>query len=152
MSSVIYRIDHSRRANPIRVSVAHELGQSVDGAWWPRADRITNELPQLVAVLTPLLGDITGINVNWPHLQRPPDFNWPGWQGKKQHIMNVQGENASANLLVVAYATNSALALMVMRCAANLPVDVADRGKPAFQTADSILRAAHQQCARKQPI
>jgi Family of unknown function (DUF5994) len=149
MSSVIYRIDDSRRPNPIRVSVGRELGQSVDGAWWPRADRITNELPQLVAVLTPLVGGITG---NLPHLQRPPDFNWPGWEGKKQHIMNIQGETACANLLVVAYATNSALALMVLRCAANLPIDVADRGKPAFQTADSILRAAHQQCARKQPI
>ena len=149
---MIYRIDHQRRTNPIRVSMARELGQSVDGAWWPRADRITNELPQLVAVLTPLLGEITCINVNWPPLQRPPDFNWAGWGGKRQHIMTVQGASACANLLVVAYATNSALALMVLRCAAKLPIEIADRGKPAFQTADSILRAAHQQSTPKLTI
>ncbi|MGH3576590.1 MAG: DUF5994 family protein, partial [Mycobacterium sp.] len=72
-----------RRANPIRISVARELGQDIDGAWWPRTDRITYELPNLVAVLSPLLGDVTAINVNWPPLQRPPDFNWPGWEGKR---------------------------------------------------------------------
>ncbi len=59
--------------------MARELGRAIDGAWWPRADRITNELSDLVATLMPLLGDIMSINVNWHLLQRPPDFNWPGW-------------------------------------------------------------------------
>ncbi|WP_459953473.1 DUF5994 family protein, partial [Mycobacterium avium] len=39
-----------RRADPVRLSVGCELGRAIDGAWWPRADRITNELPELVAV------------------------------------------------------------------------------------------------------
>jgi hypothetical protein len=34
---------------------------------------------------------------------------------------------------------------MVMRCAANLPIDAADRDKNAFATAGSILRVAQQQ-------
>ncbi|MGO9928363.1 MAG: DUF5994 family protein [Mycobacterium sp.] len=142
---MIYPIRARRQANPLRLSVAHELGRDIDGAWWPRADRITNELPNLVAVLTPLLGDITSINVNWSPLQRPPDLNWPGWEHKRQHVMTVSGEHACINLLIVSYATHSALALMVMRCAANLPVEAADRDKPAFLTAGSILRAAQQQ-------
>ena len=133
--------------NPIRLSVARELGRDIDGAWWPRADRITSELPNLVAVLTPLLGDITSINVNWPPLQRPPDFNWPGWEQKRQHVMTVSGTHACANLLIIPFATNSALALMVLRCAADLPVEPADRDKPAFLTAGSILRAAQLQRA-----
>jgi hypothetical protein len=133
-------------ANPIRLSLACELGRDIDGAWWPRADRITNELPPLVAVLTPLLGEIASINVNWSPLQRPPDFNWPGWEHKRQHIMTVRGTDARANLLVISYATHSALALMVMRCAADLPIRAADRGKRAFLTAGSILRVAQQQC------
>ncbi|OBH64181.1 DUF5994 family protein [Mycobacterium sp. E2479] len=137
-----------RQSTPIRVSVARELGRDIDGAWWPRADRITNELPELVAVLTPLLGDVTSINVNWSSLQRPPDLNWPGWEGKRQHLMTVSGAQARANLLVVSYATHSALALMVLRCAANLPIESADRAKPAFILAESILRAAQQQCER----
>ncbi|SOX54707.1 hypothetical protein MAAFP003_3385 [Mycobacterium ahvazicum] len=65
-------------AKPIRLSLARELGRVIDGAWWPRADRMSIELPGLVALLTPMLGDITTINVNWQPLQRPPDFNWPG--------------------------------------------------------------------------
>jgi hypothetical protein len=139
------------RANPVRLSVARELGRDIDGAWWPRADRITNELSDVVGVLTPMLGDITSINVNWQPLQRPPDFNWPGWEHKRQHVMTISGEIGCANLLIIPYATYSALALMVMRCAANLPVATADREKPAFVTAGSILRAAHQQRALSCP-
>jgi hypothetical protein len=135
------------RANPIRISVARELGRVIDGAWWPRADRMTHELPDLVAILTPMLGDITSINVNWQPLQRPPDFNWPGWEQKRQHVITLCGGDSQVNLLVIPYATYSALAVMVLRCAANLPVVAADRDKPAFVTAGSILRAAEQQRA-----
>jgi hypothetical protein len=134
-------------ANSIRLSVASELGHEIDGAWWPHADRITNELPNLVEALTPLLGDINSINVNWSPLQRPPDLNWRGWEHKRQHVITLSGAQNCANLLVISYATHSALAIMLMRCAADLPIDVADRGKPVFRTAGSILRAAQQQRA-----
>jgi hypothetical protein len=96
-----------------------------------------------------LLGDITSINANWPPLQRPPDPNRPGSEGKRQHVMTVSGTHASANLLIISYATHGALALMVMRRAANLTIEAADRKKPAFLTAGSILRAAHQQRASR---
>lgn len=135
----------TRHARPVRLTVAHQLGRNIDGAWWPRADRITNELPNLVAVLTPLLGDVTDIDVNWSPLQRPPDLNWPGWEGKRQHVMTISGTQARVNLLVISYATHTALALMVMRCAAGLPIEAADRDKPACLTAGSILRYARQQ-------
>jgi hypothetical protein len=140
-----------RHVNSVRVSVAQELGRDIDGAWWPRADRITNELPDLVAVLTPLLGDISSISVNWSPLQRPPDCNWQGWQGKRQHIMTLNGAQARANLLIVSYATHSGLALMVLRCAADLPIQDTLREKPAFQTAGAILRAAQEQCVSDRP-
>lgn len=144
---MIYPIGGTRRGRPVRLTVAHDLGSDIDGAWWPRADRITNELPNLVAILTPLLGEVTAINVNWSPLQRPPDLNWPGWERKRLHVMTVSGARACANLLVISYATHSALAMMVMRCAANLPIDPADRDKPACLTADSILRCARRQRA-----
>ena len=139
------------QANSLRLTLAVELGHEIDGAWWPHADRITNELPNLVAVLTPLLGDIDSINVNWSPLQRPPDLNWRGWEHKRQHVMTLRGAHHSANLLIISYATHSALAIMLMRCAANLPIDVADRAKLAFSTAGSILRAAQQQRAVPAP-
>ena len=140
-----------RSANPVRLSVANELGGDIDGAWWPRVDRMTIELPNLVAALTPLLGEITSINVNWPPLQRPPDFNWPGWEHKPQHVMTVNGEAERINLLIVPYTTHSALALMVLRRAASLPIAPADRDKPAFLTAGSILQAALTQRAAGPP-
>lgn len=140
-----YPLGSSRHARPVRVTVARKLGRGIDGAWWPHADRITNELPNLVATLTPLLGDITTINVNWSPLQRPPDLNWPGWEGKRQHVMTVSGAHACVNLLVISYATHSGLALMVMRCAAGLPISAADRDKPVCLTAGSVLRHARQQ-------
>jgi Family of unknown function (DUF5994) len=142
---MVHPMGSRRRTDPIRLCVARQLGHDIDGAWWPRADRITNELPNLVAVLTPLLGDITSINVNWPPLQRPPDFNWPGWEHKHQHVISVNGDDACANLLIIPYATYSGLAMMVLRRAASLPIDPADRDKPAFLTAGSILLAAQQQ-------
>jgi len=61
--------------------------------------------------------------------------------------MTVNGGDACANLLVIPYATHSGLALMVLRRAADLPIAIADRNKPAFVTAGSILRAAQQQRA-----
>ncbi|WP_156690052.1 DUF5994 family protein [Mycobacterium sp. Marseille-P9652] len=142
-----YPLTRRRPENPVRLCVARELGGDIDGAWWPRADRITNELPGLVAALTPLIGEIESMNVNWPPLQRPPDFNWPGWEHKRQHVMTFRGREAEINLLIIPYATYSGLALMVLRRAANLPIDPADRGKPAFLTAGSIVQAARLQRA-----
>ena len=140
-----YPLRRQRPDNLVRICLAQELGRDIDGAWWPRADRITNELPGLIATLMPLLGEITSINVNWPPLQRPPDFNWPGWEHKRQHVMTLNGGDARANLLIIPYATESALALMVLRRAADLPIDPSDQRKPAFVTACSILHAALQQ-------
>jgi Family of unknown function (DUF5994) len=150
--TMIYPAGGRRRADPIRLCVARELGDGIDGAWWPRADRIANELPNLIAALTPLLGQIAAINLNWTPLQRPPELNWPGWEGKRQHVITVKGSDACAHLLIIPYTTYGALALMVLRRAAGLPIAAADRDKPAFVTAGSILRAAQQQHATTSAI
>src|SRR5258707_3792376 len=110
-----------RSANPIRLAVASHLGGDIDGAWWPRVDRMTVELPGLIAALTPLLGDITSINVNWPHLQRPPDFNWPGWEHKPQHVMTINGGKARGNPLINPYHTHNRPSPLVPRRAATRP-------------------------------
>lgn len=136
-----------RSATPLRLTLARELGHDIDGAWWPRTDRIGVELPEFVTALTARLGEITGIGVNWPPLQRPPDLNWQGWQYKHQHVMSVSGIGEVANVLIVPYCTNSALALMMLRRAADLPVEAVYQETPPFHTAGSILSAARQQRA-----
>jgi hypothetical protein len=80
-----------RRANPVRVTLARELGHDIDGAWWPHNDRIASELPDLVAILATRLGEIIDIDVNWPPLQRPPDLNWLGWQAQAPARIDGQG-------------------------------------------------------------
>jgi hypothetical protein len=62
-------------------------------------------------------------------------------------VIAVNGDKAQVRLLIVAYTTHSALALMVLRRAARLAIVPADRNKPAFVTAGSILQAALTQCA-----
>ncbi|OBK13338.1 hypothetical protein A5636_09595 [Mycobacterium asiaticum] len=136
-----------RRATPIRLTLTSDLGQDIDGAWWPRTDRIGGELPDLVLALSTRLGEITGINVNWPSLERPPDLNWRGWQLKHQHVISVNSCDTCANVLIIPYATNSTLAMMMLRRAANLPIDPAYCETASFHTAGSILYAARQQFA-----
>ncbi len=145
-------LEHLRRANPVRVSIARDLGGRIDGAWWPREDRITNELPHLVVVLTRLLGEIRSINVNWPPLERPPNINWSGWEHKRQHVISVEGKISCAHLLIVSYATNNGLANMVLRRAAGLDVGPVDQAKRNFAAAASILRAAREQQAYGYPL
>lgn len=70
-----------RQASPVRLTLASRLGNEIDGAWWPRTELISRELPELVSILEIRLGQIIDINVNWSPLQGQPNLNWDGWQG-----------------------------------------------------------------------
>jgi Family of unknown function (DUF5994) len=131
-----------RLASPVRLTLASRLGNEIDGAWWPRTGEISRELPELVSVLDVRLGHIIDINVNWSSLQCPPDLNWLGWRAPHQRVMTVGGGTARANLLIVPHRTGAALAILVLRRAAGLPIDPAHRDSRAFQTADCIVRVA----------
>jgi hypothetical protein len=132
----------TRQASQVRLTLASRLGHDIDGAWWPRTGRISRELPQLVSVLVARLGPIVDINVNWSALQSQPDLNLHCWRGIHQHVMTVSGRDARANLLIVPNRTATALAVLVLRQAAGLPIYPAHRDSRAFQTADSIVRLA----------
>jgi uncharacterized protein DUF5994 len=131
----------------VRLTLAHDLGGEIDGAWWPRSDQLAGELPGLVAILTTRLGQVAGIDLNWTALQSPPNLNWTAWRGKHQHVITVSGADCGASLLIVPHSTNRMLATMVLRLAAGLPIDPAHRGTRSFETAASILDAARQRPA-----
>lgn len=131
-----------RPASPVRLTLASRLGNKIDGAWWPRTGMISRELIELVTVLDARLGQISEIDVNWSSLQRQHDLNWDWWQGIRPHVMTVGGRDARATLLIVPHQTGTALAVMVLRQAAGLPVYAAHRDSRAFQIAESIVRVA----------
>lgn len=141
--------------SPVRVTVADKLGNSVDGAWWPHTPSIARELPELIDALRKSLGKVVSIDVNWSALDGTPDLDTqyrhgnvglPGDDIRDPRVMTVTGDRARANLLVVPWRTSTALAVMVLRRAAALPILATHADTEAFRAADAIVRGA---CAQR---
>lgn len=139
-----------RLASPVRLTLAAELGSPVDGAWWPHSVSVAGELPALIEVLSPRLGQVVAISVNWTSLQASPDLDAPcgvlpaarSGAAVRQRLMAVSGSHACANILVVPSRTSSTLALMLLRQAANLPITPSEVTTQTFRAGDHIVRAA----------
>jgi Family of unknown function (DUF5994) len=145
-------------ARPIRLTLASVLGHDVDGAWWPYTASVARELPELIDALRKRLGEVVDIAVNWSSLDGAPDLDsltrrgfpvLPGQQGRHQRVMTVTGTHGQANLLIVPSRTTRALAVMVLRRAAALPILPMHLDTPACRTADDIVRAARAECAQR---
>jgi hypothetical protein len=145
-----------RLASPVRVTLAFELGGDLDGAWWPRTASVADELPELTDALFRRLGRIIDISVNWSSLSGSPDLDSvnrprvvnPGRAISHQRLMTITGIKALAKLMVIPSRTSSALAVMVLRRAADLPVTHAERRTEAFLAADHIVRVARAESAQ----
>ena len=138
-----------RLASPVRVTLAFELGGDLDGAWWPHTASLASELPELTDALFTRLGRVIDISVNWSSLAGSPDLdslNRPRMADSgrpiAQRVMTITGSKALAKLMVVPSRTSAALAVMVLRRAANLPIAGAERDTEPFLTADNIVRTA----------
>lgn len=125
--------------------LAYDLGQQIDGGWWPYTANLADELTALVAALDNRLGKVTHLDLNWSSTHSPPNLNWRDWRTRPQHIMTVGGREASARLLIVPSTTNNTLAGMVLRRAAGLPVDPRHGEHTMLVTAEEILTAARRQ-------
>ena len=146
-----------RLASPTRLTLATALGDDdLDGAWWPHTTSIARELPELIQALGDRLGRIMDIAVNWSAFEGVLDLNsltrhgpenLPGFKARQQRVMTITGSRARANLLVVPCRTTTALAVMVLRQAAALPILPGHLTTPAYQAADQIVRAARAECA-----
>jgi hypothetical protein len=145
-----------RLSSPVRFTLASALGDGLDGAWWPHTASIARELPDLIDALCERLGQIIDIGLNWSPLEGVPDLDLlnrrgvaatPGRETRRFRVMTLTGSNARANLLVVPCRTSTALAIMLLRLAADLPVMYAHQHTPAFETAGAIVTAARGQDA-----
>ncbi|MCX6488010.1 MAG: DUF5994 family protein [Mycobacterium sp.] len=128
----------------LRLTLASELGRDIDGAWWLRTARTARELPELIATLKSRLGEIVDINVNWS-LDGPPRMTFYGGECKRQPVMTLTGASAEISLLVVPSTTSAALAVMILRHAARLPIEPFHIDTDAFKTAEGIVLAARAQ-------
>jgi hypothetical protein len=83
----------------------------VDGAWWPRSDDLTTELPDLLAVLSVRLGSIERVLYNLNEWKPAPakfatggrNVRLDGYRRQPTNTIEVRGvdRNRSAVLLVV---------------------------------------------------
>jgi len=133
--------------NPPRLTLASELGQGIDGAWWLRTGRMASELAATLPMLESRLGGIIDINVNWS-IDGPPGLIFYGGECKHPPVMTVHGKRARTKLLIVPSNTGTALALMVLRQAAFLPVLSNHIDTAVFKVAASIVKAARSQQAQ----
>ena len=140
--------------SPVRFSLTSTLGSGLDGAWWPHSVSIARELSDLTDALRKPLGKINDIGVNWSPLQGVPDLDLlnrrgvastPGREGRHLRVMTVTGSRAEAHLLVVPCRTSIALAVMLLRQAADLPVLLEHQHTTAFHTAGVIVRTLRTQ-------
>ena len=113
-----------------------------------RARREWRASPELLAVLGTRLGEIIDVGLNWSSSQGPPNIDAYGWEAKRQHVMTISGRDGHATLLIVPHGTSTALAVMVLRRAAGLPIESIHLDTQACRTADSVVRAARTQSAR----
>jgi hypothetical protein len=143
-----------RLSSPVRFTLASNLGSGLDGAWWPRTASIARELSDLADALRESLGQVIDIGVNWSPLQGVPDLDLlnrrgvaatPGRDSRHLRVMTITGTRAKAHLLVVPCRTSIALAVMLLRQAADLPVLYAHQHTAAFQTAGVIVETARAQ-------
>ncbi len=140
-----------RRDDSVRLTLASELGQPLDGAWWPHTSSVARELPDLIDALKSVLGEIVDISVNWSALAGTPDLDKMDWRigavtadkDTCQHrVMTLTGDRSRVRLLVVPCRTSTALAVMLLRQAARLPIMSIHQETDAFRLAESIVRAA----------
>ena len=152
-------VSRRRMASPTRVTLASVLGDDVlDGAWWPHTSSVARELPELIDTLCERLGHVVDISVNWSAVDGVLDLDaltrrgvdaTPGWKERHQHVITVIGSQARANLLVVPCRTTTALAIMVLRRAADLPILPSHLDTAAYRAADNIVQAARAECAQR---
>ena len=142
--------------DPIRLTLASPLDDTIGGAWWPYSPSIARELPGLIERLREPLGQVLDLGINWTPLQgvlnldqfgRNGITSLTGHEARHHRVITVTGTLTQAHLLVVPSDTTRGLAVMVLRCAANLPVRATHQHTNAFRTAELIVGTARAQHA-----
>lgn len=148
--------DRNGSDRPVRLSLASTLTGGIDGAWWPYTHSVARELPYLVDALSARLGEIIDLSVNWSALEGTADLDaapargrLPGEHVRQKRVITVTGKDASANLLVIPSRTSRALAVMILRQAASLPIQPDHLESSACRAAADIVHTARTECVQR---
>lgn len=148
--------DRNASDHPVRLTLADTLTGGIDGAWWPYTHSVARELPYLVDAVSGRLGDVVDLSVNWSSLEGAPDLDaapargrLPGQKIRQQRVITVTGKDARANILVIPSRTSRALAVMILRQAASLPIQYRHQDSTACRAAAEIVQTARTECAQR---
>lgn len=103
---------------PTRVRFTSDRTAPIAGAWYPYTSDLSNELGRLSTAVSPLLGDITSISVNWQNFRRYPGLDSPDAPAVPP-LMTLTTSQMTANLLVITCRTSSSLAAILLRLASD---------------------------------
>lgn len=134
-----------RRARPVRLALAQQLGADIDGAWWPRC--AATSLSDLIEILHRPLSEIVDICINWSVTEAAVDLSsivtGAGWRQGDQHrrhrLMVVAGGQGCANPFVVPHISPHALTITGMRYAAGRRLPASQRDTEMVETAASVV-------------
>ena len=102
--NMISGLDGRHSSSQVRFTLASELGDGLDGAWWPHTVSIARELPDLIHALEERLGPVIDIGVNWSPLEGVPDLDLlnrrgvaatPGRDPRHLRVITLTGSRAT---------------------------------------------------------
>ncbi|WP_408632992.1 DUF5994 family protein [Mycobacterium ostraviense] len=97
------------RTPRLRLKPKSPRGGHVDGAWWPRSDDLTTELPDLIAVLSLRLGEIDRVTYNVNEIEAPAQLTTGG------RAVQLDGSHRPpSNTIEVTRRTRSKIILLVV--------------------------------------
>ena len=106
-----YRRHNTRGLHTPRLRLKPKASRSghVDGAWWPRSDDLTTELPDLIAVLSFRLGAVDRVTYNLDEWASAPvelasgehAVHLDGHHRQPPHTVEVQDTNRNKMVLLV---------------------------------------------------
>ncbi|MGC4935965.1 DUF5994 family protein [Gordonia sp. DT30] len=101
---------------PTRVRFTSDRTAPVAGAWYPYTADLACELGNLSAAVSPLIGDITSISVNWQNYRRFPGLDSSDSPAIPP-LMTITTPQTTATVLVIPCRTSSSLAAVLLRLA-----------------------------------
>lgn len=126
---------------PARVRFGIDPAAAVAGAWYPYTLQLADELPAMLTAARSLVGDVSGIDVNWSSFRRLPGLDSPD-SPETPPLMTLTTAGRAVTLLVIPPRTTSSLAATLLRQASGTVMADGQCHSLEFRRAQRILERA----------